>query len=715
MWNRRRQLPMVFQAEGSECGLACLTMIAWYHGQETSIDDLRKLFPVSLKGLSMRGIIDAARQLGFKSRVMRCDLDQLPAVKTPAMLHWDLEHLVVLKQVRRNTFTIHDPAKGTKVLRRDEISNHFTGIVLELEPADDFSKVARGKKLTLFDVLGSLGQWKTNLIQILLLSALLELLLLTQPIIMRTIVDNGIANKDEGFILRAAGLLMLAALLHGATNFIRDYAALRAGTTLNQEMMQRVFRQAIRLPLAFFEKRPIGHLIERYRVTDEIERFMLGTLPLGLIDGLMTLLSITMVFRFSSALGAVSLLTAAAYFVLKSFGYQGARSREQALVFAKGEENGILIETLSTIFTTKVNGIEGRRYQSWLHNYGRLIHEQKRSGKFEIAYRSLKFMLVGLNVALFVLLAGNQVAGGLMTIGTLLAAIFYNSHFLTRATLLVERFFEFRILGVRLERLEDLILAEPESPEVLTPALASSTATPVRRPVEWALSGELAVESLSFRYSPMDAVILDKVNLRIAPGEFVAIIGENGAGKTTLLKLLLGLYRPTDGRIQYDSKNLQEMSLAMLRSQIGVVTQDDQLFNGTLAENIALLDPEIDIERVAACAELACVRQDIERMPMAYNTRVGQLSSPLSEGQKQKVLLARALYRKPRILMLDEGTANIDAQSERQILDHLQNLDATKIIIAHRSATIERADRVLLLRNGQLTEMAPRALDVVTA
>jgi ATP-binding cassette, subfamily B, bacterial CvaB/MchF/RaxB len=713
MWKPRRRLPMIFQAESAECGLAALAMVAGYHGFAITIAQLRHSFPVSLLGLSLRQLIQIASRIGLSARAVRCDVDDLKAVKLPAMLHWDLQHFVVLKRISRGGFEIHDPGRGARQITRKELSDHFTGIAVQLEPTAGFVRARATDRLTLRALIGSFRGLRPTIAKLLALSVVLELLSLAQPVVLRTIVDIGMASRDRGFVYELVGVLLLAALLHGGSAFLRDYAAVKAGTSLNFHMMRRVFHHALRLPLAFFEKRPIGHLIERYHMTNEVQQFLISSLPLALIDGVMTLLSIALVAYLAPALAGLSLATIVVYLALRAVGQRTARARQAAVVWAKGEENGHLIETLRTIFTTKVNALESSRYAGWVNRYASLIGAQKAFGVVEVGYRSLKLTLIGINLAVFLLLAGLQVVDGAITIGTLLAVVFYNSHFLTRSTLLVERYFEFRLLGVRLERLEDLVFSEPErepqEPE-RAPAAREVTIEAGRdrddraAPVHAPLTGEIAIEELAFRYGPLERLILDGVSCRIRPGESIALVGDNGAGKTTLLKLLLGLYPPTAGRILYDGRSIDRFSLPALRSQIGVVTQDDELFAGTVAENIAHFDLDMDMDRVVACAETACVRADIERSPMGYTTRLGDLGSPFSEGQEQKILLARALYTQPRILMMDEGTANLDHDSEHRILDNLARLDAVKLMIAHRSLTVSRADRVLLLQSGRLIE-----------
>jgi ATP-binding cassette, subfamily B, bacterial CvaB/MchF/RaxB len=715
LWRKlaeRRRLPMIFQIEAAECSLACLAMVAGYFGKHVGLGGLRVIHPVSLQGLSLRTILHVASLLGLQARAVRCELDALGQVSLPAMLHWNADHFVVLKKVTGRHYIIHDPSRGPMRLGRAELSKHFSGILVEAKPTDHFTPSAGTRRLTLRRLLGRPeGLWKM-LGTIFVVSVFLEMLAMTQPLMLRTVIDVGVTGRASEAITNIAGILLLAALLHGAIGILRDMTVLRAGASLSVHIAQRLFRHTLSLPLSFFEKRPVGHTIQRYGTTDEIERFLVSAVPLGLIDGLMTLATLGMIFYLSPALGAFSIGTVLAFLLLQVALYRMARPRQEKLIWAKGEQNGHFIETLRTMLTTKANALESSRFSGWLSLYGPQVKAQKEFAAVEIGYRGIRQVIVGFNLAIFVVLAASRIGEGGISIGTCLAALVYNGQFIGRAQLFVERLLEFRMLGLRLERLEDIVSTPPERSgpaddlEVLAPASGSRPVVlATRRP-----RGEVTMEGLSFRYSDSHPLVLSEVSFRIAPGELIAVVGNNGAGKTTLLKLLLGLYQPTEGRVLYDGVPLEKLSLIDLRSHLGTVTQDDQLLTGTVAQNIALFDPEMSMDRVIEAAELACAREDIESTPMGYSTRLGDLGSPFSEGQKQKIFLARALYRRPAIIMMDEGTANLDAASEKRILENLATVGATKILIAHREATIRCADRVLMLDGGKSRELlrAPR-------
>ena len=707
-----RKLPMVYQAEAAECSLACLSMVAGYHGNHISITELRRLYPVSMNGLTVRDVLDISKSLGLSSRPLRCEIEQLKAVKLPAMLHWDLQHFVVLEAITPTHYLINDPGRGPRKIDRKTLSCFFTGIVIDFEPNQEFRKREGSDALTITDLVGPIRNWRRTIFIIVGLSAILELLLLTQPLFIRSIVDVGLNLSIDSIIYRLTGILLVVALLYGAIGALRDYVVLRAGTALNLEMMRNLFQHVLSLPLSFFEKRPIGHLIERYRVTGDIERFVVSDLPLALIDGAMTLLSLALVFTISAPLASISLTTLIVYYLVRALTYKHLRGKEEAMVWAKGEESGFLIETLRSIFTTKVNALEKNRYHAWTNLYTRLIDSQRAFGVADLSLRGARSIIVGINVATLLFVASLQVSATVITVGSLFAVLFYNSHFVLRSIGLVERYFEYRLLSVRLERIEDLVFTDPEA-DVRNSGARSKSAHPDGAPIARKLNGDIELCDVEFQYSPQDPLILSGASLVISRGEFVALVGDNGSGKTTLLKLLLGLYPPTSGQIKYDNYDLSGMSLVNMRKQLGIVTQDDQLYAGSLVENISAFDPEVDLDRVVSCSSLATVQDDIEALPMGFNTRVGDLGSPFSEGQTQKLYLARALYRDPAILMMDEGTANLDQRSETEILRNLAVLPCTKILIAHRSATIKKADRVLLLEDGKITDISTKRLSRV--
>lgn len=688
---------MLFQAETSECGLACLAMVARYHGIAASLPTLRELHGATLLGLSLRQVLRIADAIGLQGQAVQCDMADLALLRLPAMLHWDFEHFVVLRKVSRRGCVIHDPGRGVREVSLQELSRHFTGIAVQFERLEPLSVTPRAEhssRLSMRDLLGDLRSFAGVSGAVLLLSVCLEATLLIQPILIKWLVDYGLQTTAYTAVNGVIGVALLAALLQAALMFCRDSLVLKTGTAVNAKIMDRLFSHILRLPLSYFEKRPIGHLIERYRAADEIERLVVSTIPLGLLDGLVTLISLAVILAISPELGALGLATFCLYGLLRWSYYGALKTKAEALAVAKGEENGYLIETLRSIFTTKANALEPSRHQWWRGFYSHLVRAQQDHGKVESILRAGRLGLLGFNLAAFLYVAARQAQSNEMTIGTLLAVLVYNGHFLARSTALVDRVVEIGLLSVKVQRLEDIVLTQPE----VQPASTVAAAAPV-------LATSIRVDGIRFSYGPNERSVFDDLTFDVSPGEFVAIVGDNGSGKTTLSKLLIGLYKHEAGAVLVNGRQVESYPVSQLRSEVGVVTQSDVLLNGTVAENICLFEPEMNLERVKQVCDIACIRAEIEASPMGYQTRVGGLGSPFSAGQTQRLFLARALYREPSLLLLDEGTANIDAIHEAQILSNLKRLPCTKILIAHHASSIAAADRVLELRDGKMHEV----------
>jgi ATP-binding cassette subfamily B protein RaxB len=693
----RRRLPMIFQAETAECGLACLAMVARYHGIDVTLPVLRELHGASLLGLSLRQVLRIADAIGLQGQAVQCDMTDLALLRLPAMLHWDFQHFVVLKKVTRRGCVIHDPGRGLRMVPMQELSRHFTGIAVQFERLELLSvppQAERSGRSSIRELLGDLKSFARSSGAVLMLSVGLEAALLIQPILIRWVVDHGLQTTVAMAVNGAIGVALLAATLQAALMFCRDRLVLNTGTAMNARIMDRLFRHILRLPLSYFEKRPIGHLIERYRAADEIERLVISTIPLGLLDGLVTLISLIVMLAISAQLAAIGFTTFILYALLRWMYYSESKTRAEGLAFAKGEESGFLIETLRSIFTTKANALELNRHHSWKGFYSHLIRAQQDYGNIESTLRAARLGLLGFNLAAFLYVAARQVQTNELTIGTLLAVLVYNGHFLARSTALVDRVVEIGLLAVKARRLEDIVLAQPE----VEPALPVPAAKPV-------VAATIRVEKICFSYGPNERPVFKDLSFNVSAGEFVAIVGDNGSGKTTLLKLLIGLYRHEAGAILVNGRPLEAYPVSQLRWEIGVVTQSDVLLNGTVAENICLFEPEMNFERVKEVCDIACIRAEIESSPMGYQTRVGGMGSPFSAGQTQRLFLARALYREPSLLLLDEGTANIDATHEAQVLANLRRLPCTKILIAHHASSIAAADRILKLGSGTMQNL----------
>lgn len=691
----RNRLPVIRQNEAAECGLACLAMVATYYGLKTDLATLRRRYAASLQGMTLKNVIDVAGRMDFTSRPIKVPLDMIAQVKLPAILHWDMNHFVVLKSVSRGRLVVHDPAFGERVFNRDEFSQHFTGIALELTPAETFEKRDERVTLRLSDLWGRMFGLKRNLVQVFILSVILQLFVLTSPFYLQIAVDEVLSKFDTDLLLVIALGFAGFTLINFITEALRGYVLLYFGSMMSYQMVGNLFRHLIKLPVDFFEKRHIGDIISRFGSMEPIKGMLTEGLIASLIDGIMAVTTLILMFVYSPLLAMISLGAWLIYFCLRMILYRPFRTAEEDAIVSRAKENSTFIETVRGITSLKLFGAERQREAVWQNRYGDVINMNARAEKLKIWFESANAGIFGLEHIILIYVAAKMVMAGDFTVGMIFAFMAYKQNFTDKASALVEKAIDFRMLNLHLERIADIAHAEQEDQGTDLPGHMDT------KP----LDGRMTLRDIRYRYADNTPFVLKGVSLDIRAGESVAIIGPSGCGKTTLLKIMTGLFRPTDGEILLDGVPLGDYGLGQYRRQIGVVMQEDELFSGSLAENIAFFDPETDMARVVAAAKAAMIHDEIMAIPMKYESLVGDMGTTLSGGQKQRIMLARALYRQPKILFMDEGTAHLDVATERTVNDSVASLGITRIIIAHRPDTIRMAGRVMEMQDGCLKEM----------
>lgn len=685
-----RRLPVMLQTEAAECGLACLAMVASYYGHKTDIGELRRRYSVSLKGATLAQLIAIANSLEFTARPLRLELEELCKLKCPAILHWDLNHFVVLKAVRGRRVWLHDPARGTRSLPLKEVSKHFTGVALELFPSRRFQNKAAPEIPPIWSLLGGGRGMLSAMAQILVFSLALEVFAILSPFFVQLVVDQVLVNEDRG-LLTVLGLgFGLLAVINVAVTALRGWLVAYLGSHVNFHSAAALLRHLLGLPLEFFSKRHIGDVVSRFNSLSTIQQTLTSGLIEALVDGIMAVFTLAVMLFYSVPLSLLVLALIAGYGIIRLLAYRPLRTatEEQIVQLAKQQSN--FLETVRGMQSVKVAGRERERHLQYQNLLADSVNTSFVVSKLSIGFTAANGLLFGLGTIAVIWWGASEVMAGTLSIGMLLAFISYANQSTTKAGSLIEKGIAFRMLRLHAERVGDIVLTEPETVSPL-PRLGR---TPVR--------GHMQVTGLSYRYGALEPFVLKDVSFTIEPGESVAIVGPSGCGKTTLVKLLLGLLPPTEGSIRVDGVELQSLGLAEYRRHVGAVMQEDQLFAGTLADNIAFFDPQADQSWIETCAKLAAIHEDILAMPMGYNTLIGDMGTVLSGGQKQRVLLARALYRRPRILFLDEATSHLDVAKEKRVSEAVTKLQITRVIVAHRPETIRSVHRVLGLVPGKL-------------
>jgi ATP-binding cassette subfamily B protein RaxB len=679
----RGYLPVLLQTEAAECGLACLAMISCFHGHRIDLSTLRRRHPVSLKGVTLKALIQVASQMHLTCRPLRFEISHLRQLQLPAIVHWDMNHFVVLKAVTKRGIEIHDPACGKKSFPMSEATKHLTGVALELSPSADFAAKDERVHLPFSTFWANLRGSTHALVQILMLSLILELFVLASPFYLQLAVDDVIARGDvDLLVVLALGFGLLTAI-KVASSAIRSLVLLIVQNVLHFQIGARVFHHLIRLPIAYFEKRHIGDILSRFSSIEPIRNALAEGMIAAIIDGLMALATLAMIFVYSAQLAFIVLAALVLYVAVRLGLYQLLRQRSLSAIEAKAKENSTFIETVRAVQSLKIFNRESDREAHWLNRYTDVVSANVRLGRAKIAFTTINEALFGLENILTIYLATRLALNNSMTIGMIFAFMSYKQHFTEKAVQLVEKALDFRILELHLERLADIALSplEPGHDQVLS----------YTREVQ----GRIELRSVFFRYAETEPFVLEDINFVIEPGEFVTIMGPSGGGKTTLVKIMLGLLEPTSGEVLVDGTPLSIIGLKAYREHVGAVMQEDQLLSGSIADNISFFDSAFDHERMIQCAQLAGIHNEIMAMPMTYNSLIGDMGSSLSGGQKQRVLLARALYRLPRFLFLDEGTANLDVDNERHINESLRHLRMTRVSVAHRPEMSSGADRIL--------------------
>lgn len=690
----RVRVPVVHQMTRTDCGLACLAMVLGFHGRPETLSSLRQRVPGSTAEVTMRTLVRGAAEYGLSSRAVRARLSQLNCLKLPAVLHWDFNHFVVLEEVTESAAIIVDPANGRERVPLDEVSEHFTGIALEFWVASPLKQGGGVLKASLSDLWSNAKGFRSSAVLVLAVGAGVQVLLLLVPLLLSVAIDRIGAFQSDQLIMATAVVAISAVIISTFGDVVRRMLLIKLGIDLNQQIGLNFVNHLLRLPYRFFQERRLNDLMSRVDSIRQIKDTLVNETAPVLIDGFFSVAAIAAIAAFSPRLAMVSLTCAAAYAALRIVAYPVQRRRSDRTIDAVSSERGSLMETVRAIQTIKVLGAELARISSWHGANAKANAAMRRQQELLGALQGGRALISGIDLLLVVLLAMAAVQSREMSMGALFALVAIRQQFQDRAYGLVDRAFEFGMIRLHLDRLSDVTLAAPERGHQERSGHIAVVS-----------DGALTLEGVGFRYAEDGPWIIRDVSFHVRPNEFVAITGPSGGGKTTLARMLLGLLPPTEGKILVDGVPLGGASVEAYRGSIAAVLQEDQLFSGTLIENIAGLEPDIDIDRVKSAASAADIHEDIMRMNAGYYSRVGDMGSTLSGGQKQRVLIARALYRRPRILFLDEGTANLDMERELKIVDQLAKLGVTLICIAHRSATLVRADRVLELRDGCVTEL----------
>ncbi len=663
-------------------GIACLAMICSYHGYKVDIKSLRNHGYSIAQGMSLKDMMQIGNQLQLSSRAVKCDLDDLHHLSTPCILHWNLDHFIVLTKVSKNFIIINDPAIGKRKLSIEEVSKSFTGVALEITPSSDFKKKDIQNVMNISQLWERIDGFKRSLISLLSLSVVMQFAVLLSPYYIQWVIDSVLLSNDQPLLLVLAAGFTLLLFVEVLISTLRSWVILKFNSMMSIQMGANLFHHLLRLPIGYFESRHIGDVVSRFGSIAAVRNILTTGVVESLIDGVMAMIVLVMMFLYNVKLTFIVITFVVISYVVRLGFYYPNRSLTGEMIISSAKENTNFLETLRAIQTIKLFSNETTRQNMWLNRFAEVVNSEIKLGRIQIVEHQLNRLFFGLESILVVYFGAMATMAGQLTVGMLIAFIAYKTQFISSINNFIERIFSFKLLDLHLDRLSDIVFEERE---VIN--------TKVFLPRE--LSGHIRFDSVSFRYGDNLEWILKDISFEINPGEIVALVGASGSGKTTVMKLLLGILKPTEGNIYIDGMKVNDVNLYDYRNRFGTVMQDDMLFSGTVCENITMFEPNYDIKYLEKCCADANILDEILRLPMGFNSLVGDMGNSFSGGQLQRIFLARALYKKPQILCLDEATSHLDSENENIINLNISNLNMTRVIIAHRKETILTASRLI--------------------
>ncbi len=676
----------ILQTTASECGLACVAMVAAHYGHMIELHELRDTYTLSLRGATLADLVKVMGKLDIASRPLKLGLDNLHRLSTPCILHWDLNHFVVLVEVRRRTIVVNDPAHGRVTMTLEEAGRHFTGVALEFQPTPLFKRRKAKPPLSWREVVGHVTGLRRGLSQMLLAAAALQLLGLIAPCLAQWILDDVVVSADHDLLIVLSIGSLLILLTQSVMAFGQGRLGLALSTMTNLQLSGRVMRHLLRLPITFFESRHIGDIVSRFQSLSSIQATVTGTLVQSMIDGMFSLLIGVVMFLYSPVLAAIVLCAIILYALVRMLSYGTLRRLSAEYLAMSAKENSHFLESLRGMQSIKIAGLEEQRRARWFNLLISATNRHVATARLSVTFGASYIFLFGLEQVCALGWGAHLVMDGSISIGMLFAFISYKDQFSSRMRSFIDAMMEIRLLSVQVSRLSDIALARPEE---LGGSFSGVSMHEVPR------NPRIELRNVRYRYGAGEEWVIKDLSLVIEAGEHVAVVGASGCGKTTLAKLIIGLIEPTEGTVLVNGVPLRQLGLDVWREQLGVVMQDDQLFTGTIFENITGFSHEPDLERAKHAAGLAGIHDEIVKMPMGYHTLNGDMGSSLSGGQKQRVLLARALYLNPVALILDEATSHLDVSRERAVNTAIVGLAVTRVVIAHRPETIAMAERIV--------------------
>lgn len=688
-----KKLPMYLQQETSECGYACVAMMASYFGHHIDISTLRYRFGQCVHGLSLYTMKSILTNLNLTTHALKVELDELVHVNCPVILHWNLDHFVVLKKVKNKQFVIHDPAIGVRVCDITEVSKYYTGIVLNSEPSEKFEKIQAQKKITMLDLARCLSGGRQVFLWVILASVLVESGQIIQALLMQYVTDSIAGDRNFFNVMTLSLGMLLVLIFFVGLDYLRGRVSLSVSVQMKTQFAINTMKHLLQLPLSYFEQRRLGQINLIFESIEVLQKQFGAELIQASIELILITLNAIVMFFYSPLLTLIVVLGLVCSTLLRYISMNQLKVYRQIALTHHGHSMSIFFETLQLMLPLKAYAKEMPRLSQWRHAYIEASNKDVEIASLELGHRVLVQLGLYIEYTLLICTGTYLVQHNQLSLGMLVAFLSFRLAFVAKSTGLIQRLVDYQLIKPQMERVEDLILASSEKQLMQTQSFAYSAQH---------TDSLISVEHLVFFYDKAGPPILDGLNFSVQEKERVAISGTSGCGKSTLLKLMMGLILPDHGEVYWQGKTLKNIDIQSYRQQIASVLQEDKLMSGSLLENILFFEEVLDQKWLEEVARIACIHDTIAKLPMRYETRLSEVHQGLSGGEKQRILLARALYKRPKILFLDEATSHLDPKTEQLVNASLKALDITQIIVAHRPETLAMADRVVTLKERRI-------------
>jgi ATP-binding cassette subfamily B protein len=686
----RRTIPCIRQMEDADCGAACLAMVLGYFDKHVDLRELRDMTGAGRDGVTALSIVNAARAYGLRARGVRADLGDLRHLPRGSILHWQFSHFVVFERTTRNGIRVVDPAHGRRVVSMNDLRRAYTGVAIICEPSDDFDRSSSPANGTWRYLRPMLRQTR-NMVRVISTSLVIRLAALGLPLLTALVVDEIVPRNDHHLLLVLTAGVGVIIGYNFLAAFLRANLLLELRTRLDMGLTMGFIDHLVKLPYGFFLRRSAGDLMMRLQSNTAVRDILAtGTLS-AVLDGSFASLYLILLFVISPALAVVVLVLALLQVTVMLLSWRRNQRLMSGSLQAQADTQSYAYELLAGIETLKASGAEHRAAEHWGGLFAEQVNIDLTRGRLMAAVDSVMSTLQVASPLVILMVGAFQVLAGHLSLGTMLSVAALGAGFLGPLAAMVSSGLQLQMLASYMQRINDVLDTPREQ--------HGEDVRPAPR-----LSGQIRAGDVSFSYGPLAPAVVSHVSVQIQPGQHIGIVGRSGSGKSTLAHLLLGLYRPTSGRIEFDGQDLASLDAGSIRRQLGIVTQRPYLFGTSVRENIALTNPELPLEVVIEAAKIACVHDDIAAMPMGYDTPLHDGGASVSGGQRQRIALARALVHRPSILLLDEATSELDTVTEQKIYANLDVIASTTIVIAHRLSTIRNADLILVMDEGKIAE-----------